>query len=193
MVAQEICADEAAALRAAEVLSYPVALKAVGEAIVHKSEAGAVALSLASPQALEAAMAEMRQRLPNIAGWLVQRMAAGEAELLLGVRDDRQFGPQLVVGAGGVLVELLQDVATACVPVATETAHGMLERLKIATLLRGIRGRPPLDIDAVLDAIMRLSWLAHDLRGRILELDINPLMVAQSGAVIVDARVLCRQ
>jgi acetyl-CoA synthetase (ADP-forming) len=192
LVAQEFCADETAALRAAERLGWPVALKAVGETIVHKSEAGAVALSLASPDALEAAMAAMRQRLPNIQEWLVQRMATGEAELLLGVRHDAQFGPQLIVGAGGILVELLQDIATACVPLAPAAARAMLERLKVAALLRSVRGRPQLDIDAAVDAIARLSWLAHDLRGRLLELDINPLTVARRGASIVDARVLCR-
>lgn len=192
MVAHEICADDAAALRAAARLGYPVALKAIGATIVHKSEAGAVALALTSAQALTSAMAEMRHRLAGISGWLVQRMAPGEAELLLGVHHDPQFGPQLVVGAGGILVELLQDVATASVPVAATTARAMLERLRIMALLRGLRGKPPLDIDAVVDAIVRLSWLAHDLRDRILELDINPLIVARHGAVIVDARVLCR-
>jgi acetyl-CoA synthetase (ADP-forming) len=192
MVAQETAGEDVMALQAAERLGYPVVLKAIGEAIVHKSEAGAVALSLASPQALEFAMGEMRQRLPGISSWLVQRMAAGEAELLLGVRYDAQFGPQLVVGAGGILVELLPDVATACAPVAPLTARAMLERLKVAALLRGIRGKPPLDIDAVVDAIVRLSWLAYDMRDSILELDINPLIVARRGAWIVDARVLCR-
>jgi acyl-CoA synthetase (NDP forming) len=189
---QQLCADGDAAAAAAERLGYPVALKATGSGIVHKSEAGAVALGLASAAALAAAIAEMRRRLPGLSGFLVQRMAAGEAELLLGIRHDEQFGPQLMVGAGGILVELLHDVATSPVPVAPATARAMQGRLRVAALLGGLRGRPPLDVDAVVDAIVRLGWLADDLRGRLLELDINPLIVARQGAVIVDARVLCR-
>ena len=90
------------------------------------------------------------------------------------------------------LVELLKDVAVAPVPVAAETARDMLRRLKVSTLLRGLRGRPPLDVEAVVDAIVRLGWLAHDLRAGLRELDINPLMVRRDGegCVIVDARAL---
>ncbi|HET6195432.1 MAG TPA: acetate--CoA ligase family protein, partial [Acetobacteraceae bacterium] len=193
MVAQEICENDAAALAAAERIGWPVALKAIDPAIVHKTEAGALALGLASGEELTAAMREMRARMPGLAEWLVQRMAHGDAELLLGVRTDPQFGPQLVVGAGGVLVELLHDVAVATVPMAASTAHKLLEQLKVAALLRGVRGKPALDASAVVDVMVRLSWLAHDLRDQLLELDINPLMVARSGVAIVDARVLCRQ
>jgi len=97
-----------------------------------------------------------------------------------------------VVGAGGILVELLQDVALAPAPVAAETAHAMLGRLKIHALLQGLRGRPPLDIAAVVDTVVRLGWLAHDLRDRLQELDVNPLIVRRrgEGCVIVDARAL---
>jgi acetyl-CoA synthetase (ADP-forming) len=190
MVAQEICDTDAASMAAVARLGWPVALKAIGPAIVHKTEAGAVALGLASAEALTAAMQAMRARLPGVAEWLVQRMAAGKTELLLGVRNDAQFGPLLVVGAGGVLVELLQDIATARAPVSSATARAMLQRLKVGTLLRGVRGKPPLDIDAVVDVMVRLSWLAHDLQARLQELDINPLLVRWNGATIVDARVM---
>ncbi|HLJ19811.1 MAG TPA: acetate--CoA ligase family protein, partial [Stellaceae bacterium] len=125
-------------------------------------------------------------------GFLVQRMEPRAAELIIGVTVDAQFGPQIVMGAGGVLVELLRDVAVVPVPVAAETVAAMLRRLKVHALLQGVRGRPALDTDAVVDAVVRLGWLAHDLRGRLRELDINPLMVrrAGEGCVIVDARVL---
>jgi acyl-CoA synthetase (NDP forming) len=119
-------------------------------------------------------------------------MEHGEAELILGVTADAQFGPQVVVGAGGILVELLKDVASAPVPVAAETVRDMLAGLKVYALLQGLRGRPPLDINAVVDTVVRLGWLAHDLRDRVRELDINPLIVRRrgEGCVIVDARAL---
>jgi acetyl-CoA synthetase (ADP-forming) len=119
-------------------------------------------------------------------------MMRGDAELILGVTADSQFGPQIVVGAGGVLVELLKEFVVAPVPVSVEAARDMLGRLKVHALLQGIRGRPPLDVDAVVDAVVRLSWLAHDLRDRLRELDINPLIVRRlgEGCVVVDARAL---
>jgi acetyl-CoA synthetase (ADP-forming) len=189
---QMVCADRDGACAAAARLGYPVALKAFGPTLVHKSEVGGVVLGLESASDLTEALDNMRRRLPALEGFLVQRMEPGEAELILGVTVDGQFGPQIVVGAGGTLVELLKDTAVAPVPVAPETAHDMLRRLKAYALLQGLRGRPPLDLDAVIDAIVRLSWLAHDLRARLRELDINPLMVRprDEGSVIVDARAL---
>jgi acetyl-CoA synthetase (ADP-forming) len=138
------------------------------------------------------ALENMHRRLSGLDGFLVQRMEQGDAELILGVTADSQFGPQIVIGAGGILVELLKDVVIAPVPVAAETVRDMLGRLKVNALLQGLRGRPPLDIDAVVDAAVRLGWLAHDLRSRLKELDINPLIVRRrgEGCVVVDARAL---
>jgi len=119
-------------------------------------------------------------------------MVWGDAELILGVIADHQFGPQIAVGTGGLWVELLMDVAIAPAPVSAETAHDMLSRLKVYAVLQGIRGRQPLDIDAVVDAIVRLGWLAQDLRDRLRELDINPVIVRRrgEGCIAVDARAL---
>jgi acyl-CoA synthetase (NDP forming) len=189
---QAVCGDGEAVRAAAARLGYPVALKALGGTLVHKSDVGGVALGLASEAALTAALEGMQARVSGIDGFLVQPMVQGEAELILGVIADGQFGPQVAVGAGGILVELLKDVAIAPAPVSAETAREMLGRLKIHALLRGIRGRPALDIDAVVEAVVRLGWLAHDLRDRLRELDINPLVVRRrgEGCVVVDARAL---
>jgi acetyl-CoA synthetase (ADP-forming) len=189
---QAVCRDRDAARAAAARLGYPVALKALGPALVHKSDAGGVALGFASEAALMTELEGMRARVSGIDGFLVQRMVAGEAELILGVAVDSQFGPQIAVGAGGILVELLKDVAIAPAPISAETAREMLGRLKIHAVLRGIRGRPALDIEAVVEALVRLGWLAHDLRNRLRELDINPLIVRRrgEGCVVVDARAL---
>jgi acyl-CoA synthetase (NDP forming) len=189
---QAVCRDTESACAAAARFGYPVALKALGPALVHKSDIGGVVLGLASEAALIGALEDMRRRLSGLDGFLVQRMVRGDAELILGVASDSQFGPQIMVGAGGILVELLKDVAIAPVPVAAETARDMLSRLKVCALLEGLRGRPALDIDAVVDAVVRLSWLAHDMRGRLQELDINPLIVRRrgEGCVVADARAL---
>jgi len=192
VVDQVACRDANSARAAAARLGYPVALKALGRALVHKSDSGGVALRLASEAALTAALEDMQRRIAGLDGFLVQQMERGDAELILGVTVDSQFGPQIVLGAGGIFVELLKDVASAPAPVAAETVRDILGGLKVSALLRGLRGRAPLDIDAVVDAVVRLGWLAHDLRGRLKELDINPLIVrrAGEGCVIVDARAL---
>ncbi len=188
---QAVCATAAAAVAAAGRIGYPVAVKAVGAAIVHKTEAGGVVLNLADGVALEAAVADLQARLGgDLEAVLVQRMTRGEVELIVGVSHDEQFGPMVVVGAGGILVELLHDVAMAPAPLSAAAATALLGRLKVAALLRGIRGRPALDIAAVVDTVVRVGWLAHDLRGILRELDINPLMVGVSGCTVVDARAL---
>ena len=113
--------------------------------------------------------------------------------LIVGARRDPQFGAQVVVGAGGVLVELLKDVAVLPAPTDPASARRAVEALKVAPLLRAYRGRGPLDVDAVVDAIVRLSWLAHDLDSAAVgdfEIEVNPLKVRLQGqgAVAVDAR-----
>ena len=190
---QAICTSIAEALRAAEAMTYPVALKAIGRDIVHKTEAGGVILGIANPAALGDALTDLQSRLgPALEACLVQRMTKGDAELILGITQDAQFGPMLVIGAGGILVELLHDLVLAQVPVSPAAAGNLLAGLRVSALLRGIRGKPPLAIDAVLDCIVRLSWLAYDHRDRLSELDINPLIVDQSGCTIVDARALLK-
>jgi acyl-CoA synthetase (NDP forming) len=193
LVPQKICRDHASALAAAREMGFPVVLKAVAAALVHKSDAGGVVVNIATEAALAETLADLDRRLGPLEGYLVQQMVSAGAELILGVKHDEQFGPMLVVGAGGILVELLHDAALSTVPVSLEGARALLDRLKVKAILNGIRGGAALDQEAVVDAIMRLSWLAHDLRGRLLELDINPLLVrpAGQGCVVVDARVLC--
>ena len=187
-----VCRTREDAGAAAARLGYPVALKALGRDILHKSDVGGVALGISSATELDAALDAMQRRLAGLEGFLVQQIVRGEVELILGVASDEQFGPQIVVGAGGILVELLRDAVIAPAPVSVEMALDMLRRLRTYALLQGLRGRPPLDIDGVMDAVVRLGWLAHDLRGRLRELDINPLIVGRrgEGCVIVDARAL---
>ncbi|MCW3473298.1 acetate--CoA ligase family protein [Limobrevibacterium gyesilva] len=189
---------DAAAAAAAEI-GYPVVLKGVSRAVVHKSDLGLVRLGLADASALRAAFDEVRLLLEQVApgageGALVQEMARGEAELILGTTCDPDFGPMIMVGFGGVLVEVLKDVQFAPAPLSAEDAEAMLRRLALWPVLAGVRGRPAADVAAAVDALVRLSWLAHDLGERLVELDINPLFLraAGQGAVAVDGRATLR-
>ena len=175
---------------AAAKLGYRVVLKAVSRAIVHKSDVGAVRLGLASREMVEAAAREMASRLGPLDGFTVQETVAGEAEVIVGARRDPQFGAVVLVGLGGIAVEILKDVALAPAPVSAIRARGLLDSLAAAPLLHGARGRPPLDVDAIVDAVVRVSWLAADLGPRLIDLEVNPLIVrrAGGGAVAVDAR-----
>jgi acetyl-CoA synthetase (ADP-forming) len=184
------------AARTAATLAVPVALKVVSRQIVHKSDVGGVRLDLESPDAVAAAAREMAATLRRTApaaeldGFLVQEMVHGEVEVILGARRDPHFGPVVMVGLGGIAVEILNDVALAPAPVSMDRARAMIEGLRGAPLLKGARGRPPLDVDAIAEAMERLSWLAVDLGPRLGDLELNPLIVRRrgEGALAVDGR-----
>ena len=118
-------------------------------------------------------------------GCVVQPMLSGGIELIVGCRWDAQFGPVVVVGSGGVLVEILDDVQMAIAPVSAAHARRLVDALRIAPVLAGARGRKPADIDALADAVARLSELASALGPRLAELDINPLLVRESGRGVI--------
>ena len=184
--------DEAAS--GAARIGFPVVLKIVSPDIVHKSDAGGVALGLSSAaetrQAAERMVERARAAVPGarIAGFLVQQQVPRGVELLVGARRDAQFGMMLVVGAGGTLAEWLNDVCIAPAPVSPQKAGRMLQALKMAPVLAGLRGAPATDLAAACDAIARFSRLACAGRERILEMEINPLVVLEAGCVAVDAR-----
>ena len=182
-----------AAVAAAEASGFPVVIKGESRQIVHKSDAGLVRLALPDADAVRRAFTDIAGVLSKAdepTRVLVQEMVRGDAEVILGARYDAAFGAQVLVGAGGVFVEVLKDVQIASAPLSTTDALGMLQRLQYWPILNGVRGRPRLDIEAVVDALVRLSWLAHDLGARLQDLEINPLIVrkAGQGAVAVDGR-----
>jgi acetyltransferase len=188
-----------AALEAAEKLGYPCVLKVASADIPHKTELGALRLGLENPTAVENAYNDMlgavRAKQPDarIEGVLVQKQTRG-VECLLGANRDDQLGPTLVMGLGGVFVEILADVQIRIPPVSAAEAKRALESLKGAKIFAGARGAPPADIDALAEMAARLSWLAFDLRDRIAELDLNPVMVMPKGegAFAVDALIVAR-
>ncbi len=187
-----------AAVDAAQRLGYPVALKIDSPDIAHKTEAGVVRLGLDGADAVRMAYAEIIANAvthaPNaaIAGVLVQEMVSDAVEVIVGVSYDAQLGPMLLLGSGGVMVEVFGDVAHRHCPITRTEAHAMIAQVKGAKLLRGFRGRPAADIDALADTLVRVSHLAVHLDGRLAELDINPLMVLPTGVKAVDALVVLR-
>jgi acetyl-CoA synthetase (ADP-forming) len=192
--------DAETAVRAAAAIGYPVALKGVSRAVVHKSDFGLVRLGLAGAQVVRAAFADIAAALDRAApgtmeGCLVQEMAqGGVVEVILGARHDPEYGPMVLAGLGGVLVEVLRDVQSAPAPLSAADAEAMLRRLRLWPVLAGVRGRPVADIAAAADALVRLSWLAADLGPRLAELDINPLILRAQGrgAIAVDGRAMLR-
>ncbi|MEA2910336.1 MAG: hypothetical protein QOJ15_2417, partial [Bradyrhizobium sp.] len=170
-IPQEILArDPEQAIVAANRIGGPVAIKIVSPDILHKTEAGGVQLGLSMPENVREAakniLASARRYAPEarIDGVSVQQMAPAGVEIVLGVKNDRQFGPLIAAGLGGIMVELLGDTAVRLAPVGEQTARAMLGSLKGHALLSGFRGKPGVDIDGLVDTICRLSELAHDLR-----------------------------
>ena len=180
-------AGQAAA--AAEKLGYPVTLKVSSAAIAHKTEAGGVALNLKSAAEVEEAARRMAQLAPDV---LVERMVTGAvAELIIGLTSDPQFGTALVVGAGGILTELLKDSVTLILPTTRTEIERALKTLKVWTLVEGFRGKSG-DAEAVIAAVEAVARFADANRGLVEELDVNPLLVLKDGAVAVDALIKMR-
>ena len=180
-------ADMREARAAAAELGYPVVVKALG--LLHKSDAGGVALGIEDEQDLEGALANMTTL--SVEQYSVERMApvAAGAELIVGCLNDAHFGPIVLVGLGGVYAELLDDTAVALAPVDPAQAEELISSLRGAPILAGARGRPPLDVAAAADALAALSRLAAS-RPDLAELEINPLLVGPKGALALDARVV---
>lgn len=171
------------AVIAARALGFPVALKALG--LAHKSEHGAVRLNLRDAAAVEAAATAL---LPLGASLYVERMVeSAVGELIVGVSPDPVFGALLTIGSGGILVELLADAATLLLPASRDEIETALRSLRLFPLLDGYRGRPKGDVAAAIDAILAICDFVVENEGRIVELDINPLIVCERGAFIADA------
>jgi acetate---CoA ligase (ADP-forming) len=185
------------AVRFAGEVGYPLAMKISSPDILHKSDVGGVKVSLTSAGAVEDAfelmMMRIKRKMPDadIRGVLLEKMVMGGREVILGMKRDRQFGPMLMFGLGGIFVEVLKDVTFGLAPLTSEECLKMVESVKTYKLLTGARGEKAVDIDAIVLNMQRLSQLVMDFP-EIEEIDINPLKVGQlgDGAVVVDARVI---
>lgn len=196
VVAEQLTTSPEQAVAAAAQFGYPVVLKVQSADIPHKTEAGGVKLHLNSADAVrEAWQAIQRSAIAHVPdaridGILVQPMVRRDLELIVGGRRDPLFGPTVVVGMGGVFVELLKDSAVALAPVSESQARTMLDGLRGRALLEGFRGAPPVDVAQVAQAIARVSELLADHPALIDELDVNPLVVSDGKVIAVDALIV---
>jgi acetate---CoA ligase (ADP-forming) len=199
-VAQDVLVqDEDAAVAAAAGIGYPVVIKLDSPDIAHKTEAGVVKLGLADEAAVRRAVAEITAAAgqlvpaPAIRGISVQPMISAGIELVIGARLDPQFGPLIVVGMGGVLVELLADTAVDLAPVDHDGALALLKSLKAWKLLTGYRGARSVDVGRVAAIVVAVSELAADLAGSIGEIDVNPVICSPDRITAVDALIIRRE
>jgi succinyl-CoA synthetase beta subunit len=188
----------AEAVRAAEEIGFPVVLKVLAPFLAHKTEAGAVALNLTTAAQVEGALARVsaalvREGQGGVETVLVEEMVTDAvAELIVGVVRDERLGLALVVGGGGILVELAKDTQRLLLPASREAIAAALSRLAAAKLLSGFRGRPAGDLTATIDAIAAVAAFAESNRDRLMELDVNPLLVRPQGRGAVAADALVR-
>lgn len=196
VVADTFVDTAAAAVAAAEAVGFPVVLKGESPDILHKTEAGLVKLGLANAATVERAYAEIMASVaiitpkPDFRGVVVQPMIPKGVEVMVGARYDPQFGPLVVVGLGGVLVEVLRDTALSLAPVGRAEAEAMLRGLKGAALLDGFRGAPAVDIARLAEIVCRFSELAADAGNSVSEMEINPLICAGERIIAADALIV---
>ncbi len=191
--------DEAAA--AAERIGFPVVLKGCGAEVAHKTELGLVRVGLATTADVQAAYDDIVATAPMaLDGVIVAETVSDGVEFVVGLSTDAVFGPVVAVGLGGTLVEVLDDVALGVPPFDRQQAHAMLDQLRGRSLLDGVRGSEPLDIEALVDVVMAVQRLALDVDGRIIQVDLNPVLVRTfgqgaigGGAVALDALVVAAE
>ncbi len=183
------------AMKVATELGFPIVVKVVSEQITHKSDVGGVALNLNSADEVGAAfdrvVASAKQHEPSatIDGVAVQRMERQGIEVIVGMTTDPQFGPVMMFGLGGVMVEILKDVAFRVVPLNKRDAHQMIEEIKGKPLLDGYRGSEPADVAKLEELLLKVSSFVEQ-HPEVSELDLNPVFAYKDGAIAVDARVV---
>ena len=183
------------AVKFAEEIGYPTVLKIVSPDVIHKFDVGGVVLSLKSPDDIQVAYKKILENVKThkpeakVKGILVQEMAPSSTEVIVGSTKDPQFGPALMFGLGGIFVEVLKDVTFRIAPITEQDAREMITEVKAYPILKGYRGQPPSDIDAIVKILLSTSKLVMDYQ-EIKELDLNPIMVYEKGAKTVDARII---
>lgn len=189
--------DAEEAVSAAKNIGYPVVLKVISGDILHKTEAGGVKTGLKNEKEIVDSFNEMifdisdHHATAKIEGFLIEKMADKGIEVIIGGIRDAQFGPAVMFGVGGVMVELLNDVCFRLAPVTEEECIEMMMEIKSYPLLAGYRGAEPCDMDAITNIIIKVGSIMHEV-DEIKEMEINPLIVYPKGVVAVDARVVLR-
>ncbi len=195
VVESKLARTKAEAVSMSKKTGFPVVLKIVSPDVIHKSDAGGVRLGLANTTQVGKAYSEIisaiKKHYPRakVEGVSVQKMARPGVEVIIGMTKDAQFGPVLMFGLGGILVEVLKDVSFRIVPLAKRDAHEMIKEIKGYPLLEGYRGQEPADVPFLEDLMLKVSEFV-DKNPEIKELDLNPIFAYKSKAVAVDARVI---
>jgi acetyltransferase len=198
---EEVATSEDDAIRIANSIGYPLALKIDSPDILHKTEAGGLKLNINNQEDLVASYNEVLENAKaydpkaHINGVLVQEMVIGGTEVIVGVKNDPQFGPTIMFGLGGIFVEILKDVSLRIAPLAREDALAMIREIKGFKVLAGARGKAKADIEAIADVLVKVSGMALALEEHVAELDINPLLVLPEGkgVRVADALVIKTQ
>ena len=192
--AQKLTISKEETISAAEQIGFPVVLKLMAEDVVHKSDTGAVKLNIKNKEETEQAYDElMKIEAKSEKKISVQKMADEPiTELIIGMTTDPQFGPALMFGIGGILVELLEDVSFRIAPITEFDAKEMIREIKGFPILDGYRGKPKADINAIVDTLMKISDLVTK-NEEIHEMDLNPVFIYEKGIVCVDARIILKK
>jgi len=176
-------------------IGYPVVLKIISQDISHKTEARAVRLNLRSSRDVKKACVDLLEKVKTykpgakVEGYLIQEMVEDGIETIVGLHTDPTFGPVVMFGLGGVWVELLKDVSFRAIPIERLDAMDMVEEIKGSRLFKGLRGKPPVDLEGIYAILLSVSRLGMELR-EITEMDLNPVFLREKGAVVADSRVL---
>ena len=191
---QTLTSSKDETISASETIGFPVALKLIAEDIIHKSDTGAVKLNLKSKEEVGNAYEEL-MKIPSEKekSISVQKMAPEPiTELIIGMTTDPQFGPALMFGIGGILVELLEDVSFRIAPIEEYDAKEMIHDIKGFPILDGYRGKPKADLDAIVETLMKISNLVTKYE-EIFEMDLNPVFIYEKGLICVDARIILKK
>ncbi|MFW9988209.1 MAG: acetate--CoA ligase family protein [Candidatus Odinarchaeota archaeon] len=190
---QKLTTSKEETISAVEEIGFPVVMKLMAEDVVHKSDTGAVKLNLKTKEDVEKAFDDLMSIPSNKEKMIsVQKMAEEPiTELIIGMTTDPQFGPALMFGIGGILVELLEDVSFRIAPVTEYDCREMIREIKGFPILDGYRGKPKADIDAIVDTLMKISDLVIKY-DEINELDLNPVFIYEKGLICVDARIILK-
>jgi acyl-CoA synthetase (NDP forming) len=183
------------AAEAGSKLGYPLVMKIVSPDVIHKSDVGGVILNIKNSEEAKAAFKNIegiKSRIGcNLEGALVERMAPQGIETIIGAKRDPQFGPVIMFGLGGIFVEVFKDISFRVAPISRFDAMDMVSELKAYAILKGIRGKRPSDIEAIVATLLKVSEMMMEI-GEISELDFNPTIVYESGYRIVDARIILK-